>query len=265
MDSEEDMQFKFEAVKEIGLTVGWIKDYFAKQPNARGAVIGLSGGKDSALCAALLVEALGTDNVLGLSLPNGDQKDIMDARAVAEFLGIEYKVVNINPAYSKLHEQIVMANRAPISNQACINVLPRLRMTVLYAFAADRHFRVCGTGNASEDMVGYATKWGDLACDFDPIQYFTTEEIVEMGDVLNLPREVMHKPPSDGICGLTDEDNLGIKYAEINKVLRWREDEVSPEVYKKIMEKKAYNKHKISPVPVYKPEFLNGRKDYLAE
>jgi NAD+ synthase len=251
---DKGVQMVFDVEIETENAVQWIKQYFAKQPHAKGAVIGISGGKDSAVCAALLVDALGKDRVLGVSLPNGKQKDIDDACAVAEQLGIEYKVVNINLTYRALLFEIENVEKE-VSELAEINMLPRLRMTALYALSANRHYRVCGTGNMSEDYVGYCTKWGDAAWDFNPIQYFTTEEVVEIGDFMGLPEQVMHKTPSDGICGKSDEDNLGISYADINKVIRGRASEVDPEVFKKIMEKHRYNLHKVQTPPCYKPEW----------
>lgn len=247
----------FDAMIEVVEAVRWIKEYFDAQPHAKGAVIGLSGGKDSAVCAGLLVKALGKERVMGVSLPNGDQPDIMDAKLIADTLGIEYKVVNINAAYSRLHDNIEAGLKEVPTHLATINMLPRIRMTVLYAISATKHYRVCGTGNLSEDFVGYATKWGDLACDFNPIQYFTTDEVVALGDELGLPKEVVHKTPSDGICGFSDEANMGIQYDDINAILR-KTRPVGDDIYKKIMDMHAYNQHKVKPIPCYRPIWVNA-------
>jgi len=146
--------------------INWIREYFKDQPNAKGAIIGISGGKDSSVAAKLLVEALGRERVFGVLMPNGVQKDIDDSLRVVDILGIDYKIVNIEKAYNGLLEGI---QENSLSIDAKINIPPRLRMTTLYALGANMHYRVCGTGNKSEGFVGYTTKWGDNAFDFNPI------------------------------------------------------------------------------------------------
>ncbi len=258
----------FDAKRETKLATAWIAEYFKNQPHAKGVVIGISGGKDSAVCAALCVDAIGADRVLGVSIPNGTQKDIKDAEAVAEILGIKYRVVHINGAYRSLTAELDYSNGGKVVDEhAKMNILPRLRMTVLYALAADKHYRVCGTGNYSEEFCGYTTRWGDMVSDFNPIQYFTTEEVVAIGDVLEMPKQVIHKAPSDGLCGKTDEDNLGFTYANVNKIIKGKKDEVPQDIRERIMKKRQYNSFKLLPIPVYKPEYIvNGTlRDYLVE
>lgn len=247
----------FDAEKDTLKVIEWIKKYFDDQPNAKGAVIGLSGGKDSAVCAGLLVKAIGKKRVLGVSLPNGVQSDIADAEKVAKHLDIEYMVINISGAFDALYTELNPKDN--LSNQAKINMAPRLRMTALYALSANRHYRVCGTGNASEAFVGYFTKFGDGGYDFNPIANFTTDEVIAIGDYLELPTEIVHKTPSDGISGLSDEENLGITYANINRVIKGDIENVPMTVFNQIIDKHEYNKHKLVMPKVYIPERTSGK------
>ena len=234
------MRKDFNTEKVCEGIINWIRGYFEAQPGAKGAVIGISGGKDSTVTARLLVEALGKDRVFGVLMPNGEQKDIADSLRVVETVGINYKIVNIEKAYNGLLEGIAEEN---LSVDARINIAPRLRMTTLYAVGANLHYRVCGTGNKSEGFVGYTTKWGDSAFDFNPIGDLTTEEVVAIGDCLGLPYELVHKTPSDGLSGQSDEEKLGFTYKQINAYIENGTcgDE---EIDEKIRLKHEYNKHK---------------------
>ena len=202
--------------KIINQIINWIRNYF-KSTNGRKAIIGISGGKDSTVAAALCVQALGKENVIGVLMPNGVQSDIEDSEAIVKFLGIKSIVVNIQYAFMNLANQI---NERSISSQAEMNMPPRLRMTVLYGVAQNLGGRVVNTCNLSEDTVGWATIFGDSAGDFSPLSRLTTEEIVAIGDELGLPHELVHKTPSDGLCGKTDEDGIGCTYQEINELIR---------------------------------------------
>lgn len=228
--------------------VEWIKHYM-KSTGGRKAVIGISGGKDSTVAAALCVEALGKENVIGVMMPNGVQSDIKDSEKIIDFLGIKGLVVNIQYAYMNLVNQI---NEKNISSQAQINMPPRLRMTVLYGVAQNIGGRVVNTCNLSEDAVGYATLYGDSAGDFSPLARLTTEEIVGIGDALGLPHDLVHKTPSDGLCGLTDEDNLGFTYHEINELIR---KGVKGPHYDEIIKKYKANKFKTEmiQIPAFEP------------
>jgi len=228
--------------------IEWIKNYF-KTTNGRKAVIGISGGKDSTVVAALCAKALGAENVVGVLMPNGVQSDIADSELVVKTLGIESLVVNIQYAYMNLVNQI---NENHISSQAQINMPPRLRMTVLYGVAQNIGGRVANTCNLSEDTVGYSTLYGDSAGDFAPLARLTTEEIVAIGDDLGLPYELVHKTPSDGLCGKTDEDNLGCTYNEINELIR---KGVKGPNYDLIIKKYKANKFKtdIIRIPAFEP------------
>jgi len=234
------MSKDFNAKKVCEDIINWIREYFDKQPGAKGAIIGISGGKDSTIVAKLLAEALGKDRVFGVLMPNGEQKDIEDSLRVVELIGIPYKIVNIEKAYKGLLEATAEEN---LSDEAKINMAPRLRMTTLYAMAANMHYRVCGTGNRSEAFIGYTTKWGDSAYDFNPIGNLTTEEVIAIGDSLGLLYELVHKTPSDGLSGKSDEDKLGFTYKQVNDYME-KGSCGDKEIDKKIRLKHEYNKHK---------------------
>lgn len=228
--------------------IEWIRNYF-KTTNGRKAVIGISGGKDSTVAAALCVKALGKENVIGVMMPNGVQADIEDSEKIIKHLGIDSLVVDIQYAYMNLVNQI---NEHHITSQAQINMPPRLRMTVLYGVAQNIGGRVVNTCNLSEDTVGYSTLYGDSAGDFSPLSRLTTEEIVAIGDELGLPYDLVHKTPSDGLCGKTDEENLGVTYHEINELIR---KGVKGSHYDEIINKYKANKFKtdIIQIPAFEP------------
>ncbi len=242
------MRENFNASKECENIIKWISDYFKNQPGAKGAIIGISGGKDSSIVATLLVKALGKERVFGVLMPNGIQKDIADSLRVVDILGISHKIVNIEKAYNGLLEGISEDN---LSVDAKINIPPRLRMTTLYAIGSSMHYRVCGTGNKSEGFVGYTTKWGDNAYDFNPIGDLTTEEVIALGDILGLPYELVHKTPSDGLSGKSDEEKLGFTYKQINDYIE-KGSSGDIETDTKIRLKHEFNKHKRELPPKYK-------------
>ncbi len=194
--------------------VNWINNYI-EETGAKGFVIGVSGGKDSAVTTGLLCRAVGKENVFGVLMPNGVQKDIHDSILICEYFGIEYKIVNIKEAY----DAILMATE--VKKKATLTNIPaRLRMTVLYAYAQEFDYRVCGTGNASEKYIGYCTKWGDTACDINLLATLHTDEVMSIGDYLGIPYEIAHKTPEDGLSGKTDEDNIGFSYEVLNNYIR---------------------------------------------
>lgn len=195
--------------------VDFIETYFRKA-NMKTAVVGISGGKDSTVTAKLLVDALGKENVYGVLMPNGVQSDIEDSRKVAELLGIRWTEVNIKDIYNEFIWNLQLFD----SEQMRINLAPRIRMTTLYAVAQGLgNALVINTCNFCEDVVGYSTRYGDSAGDIAPLKYLTVSEIVALGDYLELPYELTHKTPSDGLCGKSDEDSLGVSYADIEKYI----------------------------------------------
>ena len=210
------MAFNAEKVKnEI---VEWIRAWFEENGPGCNAVLGISGGKDSSVTAALCAEALGRDKVIGVLLPNGEQFDIDVSKALCEHLGIKNYVVNIKGAYDGMVKELESV-LDEVSTQAYTNLAPRLRMSAIYAVAQCHNGRVANTCNLSEDWVGYSTRYGDAAGDFSPLSQLTSDEVIQIGQALGLPEELMSKPPSDGLCGKTDEDNLGFTYEILNKYI----------------------------------------------
>ena len=210
----------------IDKIVNDIKKFFEESKGEK-AIIGISGGKDSTVCAALCVKALGKDNVIGVLMPNGYQNDINDSYKICEFLGIEYLTINIRTAYnsiiSYIENQITYPNKKineikKVAKQTELNLPPRIRMSTLYAVAQSVNGRVINTTNACEAFVGYGTLWGDTVGDYAPLKYLTVDEILEIGDALGLPKELVHKTPSDGLTGKSDEEILGVSYSDIGKV-----------------------------------------------
>ena len=209
--------------------INWLKDYFNSQGNPK-AVVGISGGKDSTVVAWLCAKALGKENVVGVLMPNGFQKDIDDSYEVVNTLGIKHKVIDISKAYNCFLD---LENVLP-SEQAKINLVPRLRMTALYFVAQSLRGRVVGTGNLCERILGYFTLWGDSACDLNPIGNMLVSEVIALGRELGAPEHLLVKAPSDGLSGMTDEEKIGFTYEELEKFLREGKESVSKETADKI-------------------------------
>ena len=242
----------FNAEAEIEHIVAWIRDWFENNGPKANAVIGISGGKDSSIVAALLVKALGKERVVGVLMPNGEQKDIADSKKVVEVLGIRHFIVNINPAVEGEYAALRAAG-VEIGKDAIINTPPRIRMTTLYAIAQSlpEGGRVTNTCNRSEDWVGYSTKYGDAAGDFSPCSDYLVCEMLQIGDALGLPKELIHKTPSDGLSGMSDEDKLGFTYATLDHYVLTGEieDQATKE---KIDRLHRLNLHKLQTIPMYK-------------
>ena len=242
--------------------IQWIKDWFDTQSNgAEGIVIGISGGKDSAVVAKLCVEAIGKERVFGVLMPNGKQKDIADSQRVCDLLGISYIVVNISNMYYDFirnisNKKITLSTEDHdivfLSDETKVNICPRIRMTTLYAIAQTKNYRVAGTGNATERVLGYFTKWGDGACDFNPLGFLTCTEVIRLGLDLDLPEELINKAPSDGLTGKTDEEQFGYSYKEIDEVLLEKVD--NGEIYEFIQKLYDKNEHKIQPIKMYETD-----------
>lgn len=236
--------------------INWIKDYFKDNPDGK-AIIGISGGKDSTIAAALCVEALGADRVIGVLMPQGKQNDIDDSYKVCEVLDIPNLTIDIGPAFQTLCYNIDMAGDADhmssMEPMIKTNLPARLRMATLYAVAAlYPNSRVVNTCNYSEDYVGYSTKFGDAAGDFSPLGNLTVREVLEIGDELGLPKHLVHKAPSDGMCGKTDEDNLGFTYNELDDFILGT-GRVSEETMNRIGRLHNATRHKYEPMPTYNP------------
>lgn len=210
----------FNVKENTELLVQWIEDWFSRNGGDCNAVIGISGGKDSTICAALLSEALGSSRVIGVLMPNGVQSDIEDSRRVIQTLGIRSYTINIEKAFGGIVSEF-KNEKIEVNSQFRTNTPARLRMAVLYGVASAFSGRVCNTTNLSEAYVGYGTLFGDTAGDFSPLGKLTKSEVVQIGDYLaRLPEDLVHKAPSDGMSGKTDEDNLGVSYDDIDKAIR---------------------------------------------
>lgn len=240
----------FDAVKVKNDCVQWIRDFFEENGKGCNAVLGISGGKDSSVTAALCVEALGKDRVIGVLMPCGEQSDIDASYLLVNHLGIEYHVVNIKAAVDGLKNAIDIE----LSKQSVTNLPARIRMSTVYAVAQSKNGRVANTCNLSEDWVGYSTRYGDAAGDFSPLANLTVQEVKAIGRVLGLPSELVDKTPIDGLSGKTDEDNLGFTYAELDRYIR--EGIIEDEEKKaKIDRLHKMNLFKLQLMPTFKPEF----------
>lgn len=241
----------FDVKKATNDCVQWIKDFFEKNGKDCMAVVGISGGKDSSVVAALCVEALGKDKVIGVLMPNHIQDDIEYSHLLCEHLGIKNYTVDVGVAIDELLNNIhFRATDIEISDQTKTNLPARIRMATLYAISQSMNGRVANTCNLSEDWVGYATRYGDAAGDFSPLSQLTVTEVKAIGRELGLPSELVDKTPIDGLCGKTDEDNLGFTYAELDAYIR---DGIEPneEVKAKIDSMHEKNLFKLQPMPSF--------------
>lgn len=232
--------------------IKWIQNWFEKNGKDCNAVIGISGGKDSSVVAALCVEALGKDRVIGVMMPNGVQSDIADSEKIIKHLGIKSFCINIGESYNAILYQIKES-----SYQTKVNLAPRIRMATLYAVSQSNHGRVLNTCNLSETETGWETRWGDSVGDLSPIGGLTKTEVVEIGKYLKLPIELVEKAPADGLTAKTDEDNFGFTYEELDSYLRGEIDEnISQETINKICDMQMKSEFKRKPIPVFKPKLL---------
>lgn len=239
-----------QTTKEV---IAWIQDYYKDNPQGK-AVIGISGGKDSTVSAGLLSRALGTERVIFVLMPNGEQADIADSHQVLDFLNVPQenrRCINIGPMYQAALAALGYRQGDTISSVVTTNLPSRLRMSILYAIAAEYPgARVVNTCNRSEDYVGYSTKFGDAAGDFSPLGELTVREVLEIGDDLGMPQNLVHKAPSDGMSGSTDEDRLGFTYRELDDYLLGT-GEISQETLSKIQRLHKMNLHKLLPMPKF--------------
>ncbi|MCL2214252.1 MAG: NAD(+) synthase [Treponema sp.] len=240
----------FNAAKTKEDIVTWIRDYFEKNGPGCKAVIGISGGKDSSVTAALCAQALGADRVYGVLMPQGEQHDIAYSQELVSFLGIKNKIINIKDTVSALLAAIENSGLS-VNRQAAVNIPARVRMTTLYTVSAIENGRVANTCNLSEDWVGYSTKYGDAAGDFSPISALTVSEVKAVGRELNLPLKFTDKLPEDGLSGLSDEENLGFSYNVLDRYIREGICE-DADVKEKIDRLNKMNKHKLELMPAFK-------------
>lgn len=253
----------FNAVEVRDNIIQWLQETFAANGNDCNAIIGISGGKDSAVAAALCAKALGRDAVIGVIMPNGVQKDKYDAVELCELLGIRYTEVNIKDAVDGVlsgidaiyHPDLDGYVEVELSEQTKVNLPARIRMATLYAIAQSNNGRVINTCNLSEDYIGYSTRYGDSVGDFAPLANLTTDEVIAVGTACGLPSKFVNKAPSDGLCGKTDEENLGFTYAVLNRYIRTGEcnDAATKAKIDRLHDK---NMFKLLPMPTfeYKPE-----------
>lgn len=242
----------FDALKVKNDCVRWIQDFFENNGPGCNAIVGISGGKDSSIAAALCVEALGKDRVIGVLMPQGKQHDIDMAYLLVNHLGIKHFEVNIQDAVNGLLGAI--PDGLEITTLSKTNLPPRIRMATVYAVSQSCNGRVCNTCNLSEDWVGYSTRYGDSVGDFSPLSHLTVTEVKEIGHLLRLPEVLVEKTPIDGLCGKTDEENLGFTYAELDVYIRT--GEIADQAKKELIDKKhKANLFKLELMPSFKPEF----------
>jgi len=249
----------FNAEKEKNKIVQFIRDYY-KENNLGGVVIGISGGKDSGVVAGLFTEALGKENVLGVTLPCHSRKeDREDAKLVADYFGFNLINVDLTEVYDTFKNEINKLGNFTEEElkDSDINVKPRLRMATFYYLAAlysmikKKRYIVAGTGNKCEIYVGYFTKGGDSVSDIITIGDLTVDEVIKVGEALNVPKKVLYKTPDDGLSGMSDEEKIGVKYSDIAKVING--EEVDKEIKDKVLKKHKANQHKFN-IPTYKKD-----------
>lgn len=240
----------FNAEKVKNECVEWIRNFFKNNGPDCNAVVGISGGKDSSIAAALCVEALGKERVIGVLMPQGEQHDIDMAYLLVNHLGIKHCEVNIKDAVDGILKN--MPEGLEITPQTVQNIPPRIRMSTLYAVSQSCNGRVANTCNLSEDWVGYSTRYGDSVGDFSPLSHLTVTEIKQIGYLLGLPKELVDKTPIDGLCGKTDEENLGFTYTELDVYIRT--GKIEDEAKKELIDKKhKMNLFKLELMPSFKP------------
>lgn len=247
--------YTFDAKEMKAKVVDWIREFFQNNGPDCKAVLGISGGKDSSVCAALCVEALGKDRVVGVLMPNGVQSDIDMAKLLVNHLGIAHIVVNIKDAVDGAIAAIESGEQngleiKEVTAMTKLNLPPRIRMSTVYAVSQSLNGRVVNTCNLSEDWVGYSTRYGDAAGDFGPLAKLTVQEVKAIGRELNLPEVLIEKAPSDGLSGKTDEDSLGFTYAAMDRYIR--EGVIDdPETKEMIDSRHQRNKFKMEMYPMF--------------
>ncbi len=244
---------EFNVEKQTEQLVKYTRDWFNKFGENSRAIIGISGGKDSSVTAAVLKEAIGADRIRAIIMPNGVMSDIDDAKLLVDTLGLTYEIIPITDYYNAAINTFEKAETFEVTSDLRINLAPRLRMSTLYAVAQGQGVTsfVVNTCNASEDYVGYSTKFGDAAGDVSLLQDFTVTEVLQIGEYLGLPKQLVHKVPSDGLSGMSDEDKLGFTYAQLDEYISDKNADIPEDVKKSIERKHVANLHKLQLMPAY--------------
>ena len=245
---------EFDVKKQTEQLIEYTREWFNKFGENSKAIIGISGGKDSSVTAAVCKAALGADRVLGIIMPNGEMSDLDDAKLLVDFLQIPNVIVPITDYYNAAIKTFENAEHIEVTKDLKINLAPRLRMSTLYAAAQGQGVTsfVVNTCNASEDYVGYSTKYGDAAGDVSLLQDFTVTEVLQIGEYLGLPEKLVHKTPSDGLSGMSDEDKLGFKYAQLDEYISDSNADIPADIKESIDRKHVANLHKLQLMPAYK-------------
>ena len=245
---------EFNVEKQTKQLIEYTREWFNKFGTDTRAVIGISGGKDSSVTAAVLKEAIGADRIRAIIMPNGVMSDLDDAKLLVEHLGLTSEVIPITDYYNAAIATFEKASTFDVTSDLRINLAPRLRMSTLYAVAQGQGVTsfVVNTCNASEDYVGYSTKYGDAAGDVSLLQDFTVTEVLQIGEYLGLPEKLVHKTPSDGLSGMSDEDKLGFTYAQLDEYISGNREGIPADIIVSIERKHVANLHKLQLMPAYK-------------
>ena len=245
---------EFNVEKQTKQLIEYTREWFNKFGTDSRAVIGISGGKDSSVTAAVLKEAIGAERIRAIIMPNGEMSDLDDAKLLVEHLGLTSEIIPITDYYNAAIATFEKANTFDVTKDLKINLAPRLRMSTLYAVAQGQGVTsfVVNTCNASEDYVGYSTKYGDAAGDVSLLQDFTVTEVLQIGEYLGLPEKLVHKTPSDGLSGMSDEDKLGFKYAQLDEYISGNKEGIPADIISSIERKHVTNLHKLQLMPAYK-------------
>ena len=245
---------EFNVEKQTKQLIEYTREWFNKFGTDSRAVIGISGGKDSSVTAAVLKEAIGAERIRAIIMPNGEMSDLDDAKLLVEHLGLTSEIIPITDYYNAAIATFEKAKTFDVTKDLKINLAPRLRMSTLYAVAQGQGVTsfVVNTCNASEDYVGYSTKYGDAAGDVSLLQDFTVTEVLQIGEYLGLPEKLVHKTPSDGLSGMSDEDKLGFKYAQLDEYISGNKEGIPADIISSIERKHVANLHKLELMPAYK-------------
>lgn len=235
------------------------KDWATKL-NAKKWVVAISGGKDSTIVAALAAKIFGKENVIGITLPCDGQKDIADSLRVIDLYCGKHINIDIGDMFYNLLDKFDLNCIEP-SIDTKINIPPRLRMTTTYAVAQTLNGIVLNTSNLTEDILGYCTLWGDTTGSYAPIQGLTVTEVLKLGDYIGIPYDLVHKTPADGLQTMTDEERLGVKYADVDNFIRFKKAE-NDDIIKKILSLYKKNKFKLDMIHIDGPKF-NDYTNYV--